>query len=100
MSGSTDEGLVLFLVVRLATHRTGALAHPGRASGWFALIYGLARIFAEYFRVPLTTVRQPKFRLGVTAMEMMRHLLRGERVESKRQPAELILRASTAPLAK
>ena len=52
---------------------------------------------AEYFRVPLTTIRQPKFRLGVAAMEMMRQLLRGERVESKRQPAELIVRASTAP---
>ncbi len=46
------EGLVLFLAVRLATHRYGALAHPGRASGWFALIYGLARIFVEFFRVP------------------------------------------------
>jgi DNA-binding LacI/PurR family transcriptional regulator len=52
---------------------------------------------AEYFRVPLTTMRQPKFRLGVAAMEMMRQLLRGERVESRRQPAELIVRASTAP---
>lgn len=55
---------------------------------------------AEYFRVPLTTVRQPKFRMGVAAVEMMKHLLKGEHVESKRQPAELILRASTAPLAK
>jgi len=55
---------------------------------------------AEYFRVPLTTVRQPKFRLGVAAMEAMRQLLRGERVESKRQSAELIVRASTAPPAK
>jgi DNA-binding LacI/PurR family transcriptional regulator len=51
---------------------------------------------AEYFRVPLTTMRQPKFRLGVAAMEMMRQLLRGEKVESRRQPAELIIRASTA----
>ena len=61
-------------------------------------IVGFGNILtAEYFRVPLTTVRQPKFRLGVAAMETMRHLLRGERVESKRQSAELILRASTAP---
>ena len=64
-------------------------------------IMGFGNILAaEYFRVPLTTVRQPKFRLGVAAVEAMRHLLRGERVESKRHPAELILRASTAPLAK
>ena len=46
------EGLVLFLAVRIATHRYQALAHPGRASGIFALGYGLARIFVEYFRVP------------------------------------------------
>ena len=61
-------------------------------------IVGFGNILAaEFFRVPLTTMRQPKFRLGVTAMEMMRHLLRGEHVESKRQPAELITRTSTAP---
>jgi phosphatidylglycerol---prolipoprotein diacylglyceryl transferase len=46
------EGLVLFLAVRIATHRYQALAHPGRASGIFALGYGLSRIFVEYFRVP------------------------------------------------
>lgn len=60
-------------------------------------IVGFGNILtAQYFRVPLTTVRQPKFRLGVTAVDAMRQLLRGERVESKRQSAELILRASTA----
>ena len=64
-------------------------------------IMGFGNILtAEYFRVPLTTVRQPKHRLGVAAMEAMRLLLRGERVESKRHSAELILRASTAPPAK
>ena len=61
-------------------------------------IIGFGNILtAEYFRVPMTTMGQPKFRLGVAAMEMMRQLLRGERVESRRQPAELIVRASTAP---
>ena len=61
-------------------------------------IVGFGNILtAEYFRVPLTTIRQPKFRLGVAAMEMMRQLLRGERVESRRQSAELLVRASTAP---
>ena len=30
----------------------GALQHPGRASGIFALVYGLSRIFAECFREP------------------------------------------------
>jgi phosphatidylglycerol:prolipoprotein diacylglycerol transferase len=46
------EGLVLFLLVRLATHRFGALQYPGRASGIFALWYGLSRIAVEFFREP------------------------------------------------
>ena len=52
---------------------------------------------AEYFRVPLTTVRQPKFRLGMAAMDLMMNLLHGQSVETKRLPAELIERKSTAP---
>jgi len=54
-------------------------------------------LVSEHFRVPLTTARQPKFRLGAVAMEMMLKMLRRERVESRRLPAELILRESTAP---
>lgn len=46
------EGLVLFLAVRIATHHYGALQHPGRAAGVFALVYGLSRIFSEFFREP------------------------------------------------
>jgi LacI family transcriptional regulator len=52
---------------------------------------------AEYFRVPLTTIRQPKYRLGMAAVEVMMNLLKGQRVETKRLPAELIERKSTAP---
>lgn len=51
---------------------------------------------AEHFRVPLTTVRQPKFRLGIAAVNVMMGLLRGEMVETQRQPAELVARKSTA----
>jgi DNA-binding LacI/PurR family transcriptional regulator len=53
-------------------------------------------LISEYFRVPLTTVRQPKFRLGVAAMNSMLKLMRGERPEPKRLSAETIVRASTA----
>jgi LacI family transcriptional regulator len=53
-------------------------------------------MLAEYFRVQLTTVRQPKFRLGVQAVDTMMQVLRGQAVESKRLPGELIVRASTA----
>ncbi|MDB6025000.1 MAG: Transcriptional regulator, LacI family [Verrucomicrobiales bacterium] len=51
---------------------------------------------AEHFRVPLTTIRQPKARLGTAAMETMLKLLAGERPESKRLPAEIAVRRSTA----
>ncbi len=51
---------------------------------------------SEHFRVPLTTVRQPKHRLGLAAMNAMQALLRGERPETIRLPAEVIIRQSTA----
>jgi LacI family transcriptional regulator len=52
---------------------------------------------SEYFRVPLTTVRQPKYRLGSAAIDTMMQILKSQKVESKRLPAELVVRASTAP---
>jgi DNA-binding LacI/PurR family transcriptional regulator len=52
---------------------------------------------AEHYRVPLTTVRQPKFRLGIAAMDAMMTLLRGQPVQPQRLMAELIERKSTAP---
>jgi LacI family transcriptional regulator len=51
---------------------------------------------AEFYRVPLTTVSQPKYRLGIAAMETMMNLIRGEKAASRRLPAELVLRQSTA----
>jgi LacI family transcriptional regulator len=52
-------------------------------------------LVSEHFRVPLTTVRQPKFRLGSAAMDSMLQLLHGNRPEPKRLPAELVVRASS-----
>jgi LacI family transcriptional regulator len=52
-------------------------------------------LLGAHFRVPLTTTRQPKFRLGSAAVDLMQQLLRGQRPESRRLPAELIVRAST-----
>jgi DNA-binding LacI/PurR family transcriptional regulator len=51
---------------------------------------------AEYYRVPLTTVRQPKFRLGVAAVELMMNLMRSQKISNQRLPAEIIERKSTA----
>ena len=50
---------------------------------------------AEYFRVPLTTVRQPKYRRGLAAIDTMQKLLRGEPAGPRRLPAELSIRKST-----
>jgi DNA-binding LacI/PurR family transcriptional regulator len=60
-------------------------------------IVGFGNILvSEHFRVPLTTLRQPKLRLGVAAMESMLKLLKGQRPDPKRLGAELIIRQSTA----
>lgn len=53
-------------------------------------------LLAKHFRVPLTTARQPKYRMGIVAVEMMLQLLQGKAVENRRLPAELVPRASTA----
>jgi len=61
-------------------------------------IVGFGNILvSEYFRIPLTTIRQPKLRLGTAAMESMVRLMRGERPENKRLPAELVVRQSSGP---
>jgi LacI family repressor for deo operon, udp, cdd, tsx, nupC, and nupG len=52
-------------------------------------------MLSEYFGVPLTTMDQPKHRLGVAAMDSMLQLLGGNRPEPKRLPAQLIIRASS-----
>lgn len=55
-------------------------------------------LVSEFFRVPLTTVRQPKLRLGAVAMDLMQRILDGERPPSVRIPAETVFRASTGPV--
>jgi LacI family transcriptional regulator len=52
-------------------------------------------LMGQHFRVPLTTTKQPKFRLGAAAVEVMQQFLGGKRPESRRLPAELVVRAST-----
>jgi phosphatidylglycerol:prolipoprotein diacylglycerol transferase len=45
------EGLLLFVLLTLMIRR-GALKRPGLIIGTFAIVYGLARIFSEFFREP------------------------------------------------
>jgi LacI family transcriptional regulator len=54
-------------------------------------------LVSEHFRVPLTTIRQPKLRLGAAAMDSMLKLMKGVRPGSKRLGAEIVVRQSTGP---
>lgn len=51
---------------------------------------------AEYFRVPLTTLRQPKHRMGEAAVDCMLQLLAGKTPDSRRLSADLVVRDSTS----
>ena len=48
--------------------------------------------------VPLTTVRVPKFQLGIRAAENLMAQLAGEKVSNDILPVELVIRASTGPV--
>jgi phosphatidylglycerol:prolipoprotein diacylglycerol transferase len=58
------EGIVLFVVIRLATHRFGFLKRPGATTGLFLAGYALVRIVVENFREP--DAFMPDFPLGLT----------------------------------
>ncbi len=49
---ATMEGLILFLVLRLLTHRYKSLQRPWLTTGAFLIGYGVARIVGEQFRMP------------------------------------------------
>ena len=55
---------------------------------------------SEHYRVPLTTARQPKFRMGAQAMELMQAMIRHEQVKNRLLSAELALRQSSGPAPK
>ncbi len=46
------EGILLFVIVRIAIHRFSALRKPGLVAGIFGVGYALSRIFVEFFRLP------------------------------------------------
>ena len=50
------EGLILFLVLRLLTHRYESLRRPWMTTGAFLIGYGIARIIGEQFRMPDTHI--------------------------------------------
>ncbi|MFD0986685.1 prolipoprotein diacylglyceryl transferase [Methyloligella solikamskensis] len=46
------EGVVLFIILRIATHRFGALNRPGTVFGLFLVFYGIFRSVLEFVRAP------------------------------------------------
>lgn len=65
---ATLEGLVLFLVIRLATHRSGWFKRQGAVTGLFLLGYGLARTALENVRMPDEGLRNLPYGLTVGMM--------------------------------
>ena len=62
---ATLEGLALFLLIRLATHRLGWFKRQGAVTGLFLLLYGLARTALENVRMPDEGLRNLPFGLTV-----------------------------------
>jgi len=62
---ATLEGLLLFAVLRLATHRFSALEKPGLTAGIFLAGYGCARAFAEFFREPDAPIGNTGLTMGM-----------------------------------
>ncbi|MDR3513610.1 MAG: prolipoprotein diacylglyceryl transferase [Caulobacteraceae bacterium] len=58
------EGIVLFLILRWATHRARWLPKQGALTGLFLMFYGLFRIALETVRNP--DIGMPDFPLGLT----------------------------------
>ncbi|GHA17209.1 prolipoprotein diacylglyceryl transferase [Devosia pacifica] len=46
------EGLLLFVIIRIATHVFHGLRRPGLVTGIFGIGYGLSRIAVEFVRLP------------------------------------------------
>jgi phosphatidylglycerol:prolipoprotein diacylglycerol transferase len=61
---ATLEGIVLFLVLRWATHKAGWLRKQGAVTGLFLFCYALFRISLENVRQP--DENMPIFPLGLT----------------------------------
>ena len=85
----------MYAVGALLACRELGLSVPGQIS-----IVGFDDVdLAQYVTPPLTTVHQPKLRLGQLATEMLLSLMEGQPVEDQFVPLELVVRcsATTAP---
>ncbi|MBA3811370.1 MAG: prolipoprotein diacylglyceryl transferase [Caulobacteraceae bacterium] len=62
------EGILLFVILRLATHRAGWLQKPGAVTGLFLVSYGFIRIALENVRMPDEGLQNLPFGLTVGIM--------------------------------
>ncbi len=83
------EGLVLFLILRLATHRAGWLKRPGATTGLFLAGYGLFRIALETVRMPDEGLRDLPLGLTVGIMLSVPMVLAGLWLIGRRAPSAL-----------
>jgi len=74
---ATLEGLALFLILRVATHRFHCLSRPGQVTGLFLMFYGLFRIALENVRMPDAGLRDLPFGLTVGIMLSVPMVLAG-----------------------
>ncbi|MSR65717.1 MAG: LacI family transcriptional regulator [Verrucomicrobiae bacterium] len=51
---------------------------------------------AQYYRVPLTTIRQPQSGMGQLAIQVLFEKMAGRPTESRRMPVEVVTRSSTS----
>ena len=80
----------------VAIGAAGALLDQGFKIPQDVSVIGFGNVLtSEHFRVPLTTMRQPKYDMGAAAVDTMQKLLSGEQAQLRRLPAEIVVRAST-----
>jgi len=82
----------MYAVGALMTCRELGISVPAQVS-----VVGFDDVeLAQYVTPPLTTIHQPKLRLGQLAMEMLLSLMEDQPVEDQLVPLELMVRCSTA----
>jgi LacI family transcriptional regulator len=100
LGGSTRPSAVFAANIRLATGTLAAAHRLGLEVPRDLSIVGFDdHPLAAYLRPPLTTVRMPLVELGAAAVEILLAEIDGDGAQSRLldTPAELVVRASTAP---
>ena len=57
--------IVLFIALRIATHKYQSFQYPGRTIGIFLMGYGISRVIVEFFRQPDAQFVSPGNPLGL-----------------------------------